>query len=125
MTSDDLRLLIERGPTEKLVAALAPLTEAERKVLAKGAVELRKVLSRLRKEQDGQPWRPPGPCPFCGKLLRSGSAKQCFECGKDWHEPKDENRDPLTKWDRPAEARLNLVLQAHREDRPLGAASGS
>lgn len=25
------------------------------------------------------------PCPDCGKLLRTDLAKQCFECGKDWH----------------------------------------
>jgi hypothetical protein len=28
---------------------------------------------------------PPPPCPQCGKLLRSQLAKQCFECGADWH----------------------------------------
>ena len=25
------------------------------------------------------------PCPDCGKALRSELAKQCFECGADWH----------------------------------------
>jgi hypothetical protein len=25
------------------------------------------------------------PCPECGKPLRSNQAKQCFECGADWH----------------------------------------
>lgn len=25
------------------------------------------------------------PCPYCGRLLRTNLAKQCFECGKDWH----------------------------------------
>jgi len=24
-------------------------------------------------------------CPYCGVLLRTDLAKQCFECGKDWH----------------------------------------
>ena len=26
------------------------------------------------------------PCPYCGKPLRAKSAKQCFECGMDWHD---------------------------------------
>ena len=25
-------------------------------------------------------------CPYCGILLRTDLAKQCFTCGKDWHE---------------------------------------
>lgn len=25
------------------------------------------------------------PCPCCGTLLRTNSAKQCFICGEDWH----------------------------------------
>jgi SMI1 / KNR4 family (SUKH-1) len=25
------------------------------------------------------------PCPHCGRPLRSNRAKQCFECGADWH----------------------------------------
>lgn len=34
-----------------------------------------------------QPVRYSGkPCPFCGKPLRTNLAKQCFECGKDWHD---------------------------------------
>jgi hypothetical protein len=26
------------------------------------------------------------PCPFCGLPLRNALARQCFECGADWHE---------------------------------------
>jgi hypothetical protein len=26
------------------------------------------------------------PCPQCGKALRTKLAKQCLECGADWHE---------------------------------------
>jgi hypothetical protein len=25
------------------------------------------------------------PCPYCGKQLRTKLAKQCVECGADWH----------------------------------------
>jgi hypothetical protein len=25
------------------------------------------------------------PCPYCGKLLRTVQAQQCFNCGADWH----------------------------------------
>ena len=27
----------------------------------------------------------PIPCPHCGKMLNTGAAKQCFQCGADWH----------------------------------------
>jgi hypothetical protein len=26
-------------------------------------------------------------CPYCGKGLRTKNAKQCFDCGMDWHDP--------------------------------------
>jgi hypothetical protein len=29
---------------------------------------------------------PPIPCPFCGKFLRTGLAKQCRFCKRDWHD---------------------------------------
>jgi hypothetical protein len=30
-----------------------------------------------------------GPCPFCGKELRTADAKQCRHCLKDWHDPNE------------------------------------
>ena len=27
------------------------------------------------------------PCPYCRRLLRNERARQCFECGMDWHDP--------------------------------------
>ncbi len=42
MTADELAELVQHGPHDQLVAALAPLTERERKALAKTAIELRK-----------------------------------------------------------------------------------
>lgn len=44
MSPDELIDLVQNGPTEKLVAGLAPLTESERKKLSKTAVNLRKEL---------------------------------------------------------------------------------
>lgn len=47
---------------------------------------------------DGSPSYPKGilhhrlaffgpPCPYCNRFLRNKKAKQCFECGMDWHDP--------------------------------------
>ena len=33
------------------------------------------------------PTRQTKPCPYCGKPLRTDLARQCFECGRDWHDP--------------------------------------
>jgi hypothetical protein len=52
MTPDELKKLIEIGPTDKLVAALAPLTEVERKTLAKSVVAMRKQHSRRQMIND-------------------------------------------------------------------------
>jgi hypothetical protein len=30
---------------------------------------------------------PEAQCPYCGAELRSAKAKQCFDCGMDWHDP--------------------------------------
>jgi hypothetical protein len=30
---------------------------------------------------------PKAPCPYCGAELRTGKAKQCFDCRMDWHDP--------------------------------------
>jgi len=39
------------------------------------------------------PFKWPGPpCANCGKPLRSALARQCFECGMDWHDPDDIRR---------------------------------
>ena len=42
--------------------------------------------------------RPPGPvarfsgegiCPYCGQALPTAQAQQCFNCGADWHDPRN------------------------------------
>jgi hypothetical protein len=44
--------------------------------------ERRFTVIELRKEP---PNTPPTPCPWCGKPLRTKTARQCRFCGKDWH----------------------------------------
>lgn len=29
------------------------------------------------------------PCPYCGEPLRTVAAKQCRQCGTDWHDPNN------------------------------------
>jgi hypothetical protein len=29
------------------------------------------------------------PCPHCGAALRTSAAKQCFHCGRDWHDQEE------------------------------------
>lgn len=41
--------------------------------------------------REAEKWPGP-PCAYCGKTLRSKSAKQCFECGMDWHDPDNVRR---------------------------------
>jgi endogenous inhibitor of DNA gyrase (YacG/DUF329 family) len=36
----------------------------------------------------GQGHAPLVPCPYCGEPLRSGEAKQCRFCKRDWHDPQ-------------------------------------
>jgi hypothetical protein len=36
-------------------------------------------------ESPGAPDLPPKPCPYCGEILRTPKAQQCFQCGADWH----------------------------------------
>jgi hypothetical protein len=110
MTPEELKKLIQSGPTDALVAAMAPLTEAERKKLSKGVVAMRKEISRRRTERLGLLLTPTVVCPFCGKMLRTAAAQQCFECGKDWHDGKDDNRAALDFWNREADSRLQLAL---------------
>lgn len=40
---------------------------------------------RWPNEQPNWPKPKVTPCPKCGASLRSSLAKQCFECGADWH----------------------------------------
>jgi hypothetical protein len=52
MTPDELKKLIENGPTDKMVAALAPLTEAERKTLSRSIGTIFEDRSHRRAKAD-------------------------------------------------------------------------
>jgi hypothetical protein len=42
----------------------------------------------LREAPEPYPMTPPkADCPYCGSPLRSGTAKQCRFCRRDWHDP--------------------------------------
>jgi hypothetical protein len=45
-------------------------------------------------QHDGRrlPRAPGMTCSYCGGLLRSPRAKQCLECGMDWHDPSNPRR---------------------------------
>lgn len=68
--SDKMPLLVEVLKQEVEV----PVEEVER-------------LMKIQEERDKRRWptREMPTCPQCGKRLGSEKARQCFECGADWH----------------------------------------
>lgn len=75
----EVKELIGRGLT---IAAIKRLREATGWGLADATRWVDRDLERrgFRKDRTGKP------CPYCGKPLRTDTAKQCFECGTDWHD---------------------------------------
>jgi hypothetical protein len=47
------------------------------------------------------------PCPYCGMPLRTDQARQCFECGMDWHDPGAPLRRSVTR--RPDRRRTSVM----------------
>src|SRR5262245_38996583 len=75
----EVRGLIGQGHT---IAAIKRLREATGWGLADAKMCVDRDLEGrgFRKNRTGNP------CPYCGKPLRTDTAKQCFECGTDWHD---------------------------------------
>jgi hypothetical protein len=46
-------------------------------------ITIEKVIWHMKLREGPKP--PSIPCPYCGEMLRTGLAKQCFKCGADWH----------------------------------------
>jgi hypothetical protein len=75
----EVRGLMSQGHT---IAAIKRLREAT-------GWGLREALIWVNRALDGgqsKTHRTQMPCPHCGQPLRTEKARQCFNCGSDWHE---------------------------------------
>jgi hypothetical protein len=79
----EIRGYIAEGHT---VAAIKRLREATGCGLVDASEWVNRNLSHRKKTGK--------PCPFCGEPLRTDAAKQCFECGRDWHDDADATAKP-------------------------------
>ncbi len=74
----ELVALIQEGRTIDAVKRLRTATGAS---LGEGLTWVNERLKKL----SGVPWKGK-PCPYWGKPLSTDQARQCFECGRDWHD---------------------------------------
>jgi hypothetical protein len=74
----EVRGLINQG---QKIAAITRLREVACWDLRKAMTWVDQALAagEIRMERTGTP------CPHCGQPLRTDKAKQCFNCGSDWH----------------------------------------
>lgn len=73
-----------------LLLILAPIQLLYEVVAGKG--EHPKPSEAMRPQQNTTRSRPGPPCPECGEPLRTSKARQCFNCGADWHQ--EDTADP-------------------------------
>jgi hypothetical protein len=76
---EEVRAMIGQGHT---IAAIKRLREAT----GWGLAEAKMWFDRASDDGGSVKYRTGKPCPYCGNPLRTDSAKQCFECGTDWHD---------------------------------------
>ncbi len=75
-----LQALISQGRT---VEAIKKLREATSAPLGECKEWVKNRTGSVLRRWNGRP------CPYCQRPLRTTEARQCFECGKDWHELTD------------------------------------
>jgi hypothetical protein len=88
-----------RNPTPFTLTLDPALEMAERDLIDSGQASSAQIIATIMKgtgcslaQAGGWPgayykqFEPVAYCPHCAKPLRTVKAKQCFECGADWHE---------------------------------------
>jgi hypothetical protein len=75
----ELLALIAEGRTVSAIKLLRTATNASLSECIKWVEERIRRLDGIQRRSNGPP------CPYCGKALRTDKARQCFECGVDWH----------------------------------------
>jgi uncharacterized paraquat-inducible protein A len=75
------------------VASVVCIMAALALVLAIACFIMDKLSPKERhdKSSTSRSWPGNKPCPYCGQILRTDDAMQCFECGKDWHKKETES----------------------------------
>jgi hypothetical protein len=74
----EVRGLISQG---QKIPAIKRLREAT----GWGLLEAMTWIDRALASGDFRTQRTGAPCPHCGQPLRTEKARQCFNCGSDWH----------------------------------------
>ena len=73
------------------------------------------VFPALPIQQSFQAAPPLVPCPYCGNEIVSNKARQCMDCGMDWHDPDNVVQRGNPKWNRlgldPAKTYVVELLQ--------------
>jgi hypothetical protein len=75
----EVRELIGRGHS---IVAVKRLQEA----MGWGLADAKMWVDRTLEGHGSAKTRTGTACPYCGRPLRTERAKQCFECGTDWHD---------------------------------------
>jgi hypothetical protein len=85
---DSLR---EKEAKQTMIVAYDRITESlppeEIQALWRQVVECEQALYQELKRRIGGPLHEGTSCPYCGERLRTQRAKQCSQCGMDWHDP--------------------------------------